>query len=148
MFGRFFTKIFILILLGYSSYEIVDGFFENRHFRKYGKVAETEQIHKYEQSVHTRKSRGHSPDVTVTNHATINFTTADQQRISINKTLPKEILDKYQRHEQVDIEYLSTAPGSTRWIGEKRDVRGSFYFWLVMLVITYFSMLMGRDKRV
>lgn len=147
MFTRFFLNLFILILLAFSSYETVTGFFENRNFGKYGKVAETEQIRKYEQSVHTRKSRGHSPDVTVTNEALINFTTADNQKISVNKKLPKDILEKYQRHDQVDIEYLSTAPETTRWVGEKRDVRGSFYFWLVMVVITYFSMIMGSGKR-
>ena len=147
MVSRFFFKLFIVVLMIWTGYETVTGFFENRAFKKHGKTAETEQILKYEQTVHTTKSRGHSPDVRVVNEAMISFMTAENLKISVNKKLPQDIMEKYQKHEQVNIEYVSTEPQTTRWVGERRDVRGDFLVFLVLAVIVFFSFFFGGSNK-
>ncbi|MFZ6743787.1 hypothetical protein ACO0LC_11210 [Undibacterium sp. JH2W] len=146
MLTRIFWRCFVVLGLVYALHEAVTGYIENRAFKAHGLVAETDQIYKYDQTVHTRKQRGHSPDVSITNEAAISFMTAENAKITVKKRLPDDVLEKYKRYEQVNIEYLSNEPNTTRWRGEKRDVRGSIMFSLFMLVLTIIMIVTWRSE--
>ncbi|MFZ6770955.1 hypothetical protein ACO0LM_28195 [Undibacterium sp. Di26W] len=138
MFKGFLFKFILFALLIFTCFESITGYTENRAFKNHGLTAQTEQINNYSQTVHTKKKRGHISDVSVTNEADINFTTADNQKITVTKKLPKDILGKFQNRQQVDIEYVSTDPKKTRWPGETRDVRSSVIFGVICFAVLFF----------
>ncbi|MFZ6755616.1 hypothetical protein ACO0K9_00220 [Undibacterium sp. Ji50W] len=138
MFKGFLFKFILFALLILTCFESITGYTDNRAFKSHGLTAQTEQIDKYSQTVRTKTKYGRTTDVSVTNEADINFTTADNQQITVKKTIPKEIMDKYQRRQPVDIEYVSTDPKKTRWPGETRDVKSSVIFGLICFAVLFF----------
>jgi len=145
MLTRLIYIVMSFMLLMWGIQDAFTGYKENREFAAHGLEAETEQIRNYESSVETRKKRHHAEETIVTKEATIKFVTADNQKISVKKKLPDDVLAHYNKHDQVNIVYLSTSPENIRWIGEKRDVRAAISLSIISAVAL--SMMLFSEMR-
>ena len=96
-----------------------NGFQENRTFERYSLKATVEPIDGYTETTQTKKKLGVTVGESKTLSAEMFFTTADKQRVKVNRNIPDKILAKFMAGEAVQVEYLPQSPATARVVGEK-----------------------------
>lgn len=112
-----------------------DGWQTNQAYAARGQKALIEPLGEYTETTTTKKklfikvgeSKSHSADLA--------FTTAEGQRVTINRNLSDEMLGRFLEGEDVYMEYLPEAPGTARFAGDTSSPVKAVLFGLLVLAI-------------
>jgi hypothetical protein len=93
----------------------------NHQFSDHGQRAVAEPLDRYMETTTVKKKLGITVSETTSKSAEVFFTTADHQRIKVNRHLPDKEFARFSAGEPVYIEYLPEEPGSVRFMGHSES---------------------------
>lgn len=121
---------FVMFVSAYDGWQI------NQAYAAGGQMALIEPLGEYTESTTTKKKLFIKVGESKSHSAELAFTTVDGQRVTVNRSLSDDILQRFLDGEDVYMEYLPDEPRTARFAGETSSPLKAALFGLLVLVAT------------